>query len=1510
MSTDPLLAIAPARVKALLLPLGKIKAERFTPFVQRLQQEHVVHLKDISADGRPNRNMFSPLAYRDGAMIYDLITHIPPPSQLVLSPFDLYREPLALIALADGKELQDATFSKRRSTSGATAATTVERNIRALEQELEALRDNYPKALVHHVIVFDYSAPPGSTFTLPDGIVTVPPIEQCKRTTLKTVMCDISSLLLAEMTTLAKSFEALPTIDSPGTYESANHTNGHSWGNSNGASEGTAQGSQGVLARRNSQLSIPRKLSRSSSTMSTVAEKVQTRMSMPAILSRSSSNATATTARPSTPPRTGLAVTPMTPDGGHSGASTGTSTPEPKPAKEDKMDKKRDASRDRVSVQGFGSGGANDKNRLRGKGRISVLIGSMYLQAGRWNDSIKELVAGAATARSLNDHIWHGKALELILMNLLLLGWSNLEFQVPSVCLPAQERPVSMVASLIKSDDAGDPSQPKHLRQLQNLLPELLDRILGLYSRISSENLPPLPLAETTIRFCKILSAVHLSHGKLDQDAFKAIVTGQLPSHSLTTSPRLAITPTRRQIVDMLFKAFPAAGGAELLTVADKTSILSGIANLLGPLGLHRKKAMVIRELVSVLIAGLVEARTRGAAEAGVHPAAGLVSFVPGSEKTSAAGVALDLGEGDIEHGIEAFLDLLCKSYGVVAFDMRRSSSRHAPEGTDTDAKVDDSDEATMARVLAQSTTRFFGFTEIKVNILRACINFSEALPDFNGVLRFSSDLLRTAGSGIAPGPKREDATPHIHREEQVRLVGNIARTASLATRIGLPPLTAEYWDEFLVRGISLEPLPNSRIPIPHAKGVLPDTVPLRASQDVNPFIYNPFLKEPEEVPAENLVADELATFRLTLQNTYDVDVEMESIRLDTEGVAFESIPESAILGPYRTQLVRLQGRPKEAGPITVTGAFIKIRGCRERRFPVFSKHWVPCRAEKIKSKGLSLPPAEGPEDGATAAAATTTTAGTVPSPPQAKLQTKVLKLNVVRPQPMVVIKSTSLGQSSVMLLEGERQVFTVTMQNTSSTPVDFMLFSFRDSTQGPLQAAMDKRDATSAELYEYEWILMKKQALRLPKADQSRHIAPGGEATFEYEILGKPGLTHATIQADYTYLGIPRDQMTEPFHTRQVLLDLTVTVNASVEVSRIDAVPLPGPVPVRMLERLSSGGTSTTSPDDYFLLAIDLRNAWPSQISIRLQGEDGILVEDALLPGKTSRVVMPMKKIYIEDAHEAVPSLNPCQKRQFVVSTSQISPEMERANREAFWYRERLLQQLQATWRTTSTPSERTGVIELRNMRLTRRMIDVIKVDEVDMVMWVEGGSENKQDSRDGDGDGDDGENSARHHQAVVYVDEFMQLKVRVTNRTLRPISAVIRLMPSLCHRPLHVALDHTRKFAWNGALQQRLPELKGHESTEFVMGATALCRGQFEVGASVEEVEVHQVLEEEEKEEKKEQQQQQQQKDKTNGRTRSESQVLMEGVLGGRERRIWHSRRDLMLTVRDAEAESMERG
>ncbi len=98
-------------------------------------------------------------------------------------------------------------------------------------------------------------------------------------------------------------------------------------------------------------------------------------------------------------------------------------------------------------------------------------------------------------------------------------------------------------------------------------------------------------------------------------------------------------------------------------------------------------------------------------------------------------------------------------------------------------------------------------------------------------------------------------------------------------------------------------------------------------------------------------------------------------------------------------------------------------------------------------------------------------------SPPTNQLKPEHIELNVICQQPVVAVKSTTLPQSSVMILEGERQRFSVTLQNLSETMlVDFLLFSFQDSTQEALQAALSSRDATPAELYEYELILAKSK--------------------------------------------------------------------------------------------------------------------------------------------------------------------------------------------------------------------------------------------------------------------------------------------------------------------------------------------------------------------------------------------------------------------------------------------------
>lgn len=63
MAVDPLSPIAPARIRALLLPVGRIKRSRFLAYVDLLQQQSLVRLGDISPDPRPDRSTIPSRAF-------------------------------------------------------------------------------------------------------------------------------------------------------------------------------------------------------------------------------------------------------------------------------------------------------------------------------------------------------------------------------------------------------------------------------------------------------------------------------------------------------------------------------------------------------------------------------------------------------------------------------------------------------------------------------------------------------------------------------------------------------------------------------------------------------------------------------------------------------------------------------------------------------------------------------------------------------------------------------------------------------------------------------------------------------------------------------------------------------------------------------------------------------------------------------------------------------------------------------------------------------------------------------------------------------------------------------------------------------------------------------------------------------------------------------------------------------------------------------------------------------
>ena len=362
--------------------------------------------------------MFSPAAFPNGVLIYDFSTHLPAPSHLALSPFEIFREPLMILGLADGTEYAsiDPTAAEDwehdRLEQDIDTRRKAPYSMDSLFREMDLLRARYPHILVHKLLIFDNI--PVSTIPplMPDGVVCVPPVEKLKTTTMKTIICDVTATLLAELTSYARSIQALSTIDSPSNSESS----ALAWSSQSNLSVGQDNSGAAALSRNSSPVDFEKK------------------MNVPAQPPFSSDRPSGLTgSRPSTPQdglrgRSALGRETGVPNGRpHSEIGPPGST-----ARSNITAEARDASREGMSIQGFGSGSLSERNRNRGKGRIGIVIGTFYLLAGRWNDALKELVESTNRVRAFSDHIWYAKGVENILVCLLLCAWKGIDFEVCS----------------------------------------------------------------------------------------------------------------------------------------------------------------------------------------------------------------------------------------------------------------------------------------------------------------------------------------------------------------------------------------------------------------------------------------------------------------------------------------------------------------------------------------------------------------------------------------------------------------------------------------------------------------------------------------------------------------------------------------------------------------------------------------------------------------------------------------------------------------------------------------------------------------------------------------------------------------------------------------------------------------------------------------------------------------------------------------------------------------------
>jgi trafficking protein particle complex subunit 9 len=367
--------------------------------------------------------MFSPRGFEQGIMFYNITIYLPQHAHRSLSPFELFREPLMILGIADGTENKlaggiDPDKSKEAS-SPHLDANSLQPEASILGNFEHTLEEQYPRALLRRLLIFDcpYSHP---IVSIPEEAILIPPQSHIQYNAVKKVMYDLTARLLEEMASYARSLQALPTIASPSTSQPSS---------SRAADIHRSEDFSAIQPQIDVQKRDSSFVDSPSPEHFHSQPDIATDAQVPVEESGHAVNATEFQPNSS---GTGLKASPATTFDEMNGVTTqgfGSASIDsvPKFASSNGL---QDVNKDRVSMHGFGSGSMSERQRNKGKGRVGMTIGSLYLHAGRWPDALQEFINNTTRARSFSDHLWHAKGLENILVCLLLLMWAGIETKV------------------------------------------------------------------------------------------------------------------------------------------------------------------------------------------------------------------------------------------------------------------------------------------------------------------------------------------------------------------------------------------------------------------------------------------------------------------------------------------------------------------------------------------------------------------------------------------------------------------------------------------------------------------------------------------------------------------------------------------------------------------------------------------------------------------------------------------------------------------------------------------------------------------------------------------------------------------------------------------------------------------------------------------------------------------------------------------------------------------------
>ncbi|KAH9845264.1 Transport protein [Teratosphaeria destructans] len=1084
--------VAPAAVRIMCLPVGSIGSIAFKTVVDRLQIAcSIVKLEQLELP--PDQEvLLSPKVNPEGSLFLSYTTSATSEHEQQLSPYELFREPLVVLGIATG------------------ISDDVAEGPAQLKQAAQYLRERHPRVVHRHLLLLQTSQ---------DGLeagdnVTRISCDQPGEDEFKDAICKVAARFLVEFSTYAKALQASPNVQTPG--QTAKAVRKAMWligddrrpasgsgtatpTNDTGLSSPVAEGSPRPLPR-NLQSSPPRQ-SVGSPPPSTSFDEIQR-----TALTRSDSNASR----------------------GSSGRG------------------KRASSQDRTSVHGFGPEISKSKAKDRGKARAGIVTAHIHMMAGQWSDALRMLTDHTNVARKLNDHLWHAKGLEGIVVSMLLLAWAHLSFSVPFICYPGSEGEghtkhrsklsVNLGTDLWPADAAYQAS----VRRLSTSLPDLLKQIVGLYAAAEGHlELPFIVVAEAKIRFCEILSVLFKAKGELNDETLNYLVkrAPSLPPTAITAVAGL----TRGSVAGLLGEAQPQHD--DEIALIDHIQLLTGVYGVYSTLGMDRKKGSILKDLVTMLTVALNQARKLGAAEAGIHPAASL-SMQPSVNDTFAA--------FHRSGGIDAMVDQIAQVFGIDLMPRRLS----------------DHDHHESAQSFA--TWRPFGADVLRTELLSYLIALYEATLDPVGVMRLESSFLRSCVPCAALDSKPRPNENVITREEQFRHAANIARTAQVYAIRGIPNITADYWDPFLLRAVDFAVSETSHSLVPREE--LGSKVKVDDRPPGYPLLYDPNAKRANTAsPIKHvLVRNDSTVCVLTLQNPLDISVDIESVHLVTGGgekmrlTTEDFNPVS--LGPRCLQQISLPVSPTVSGEFDIIGARIKIACCREQFFPIISTPWAASADLLVKHQGQWTP-----------AARQASQSGPMPI-------TSTVAVHAVPAMPLLEVEHVSAEQASLMLLDGEHQELDVVVRNVNSA----------------CPAVISEVAQNNGLL----WLRSSKRQEAGFAGEEEIVVKPGETTKISFDVQGIAGASQTRLDLYYG----PSPTRTEDCFARVLRIPLSVTVDATLQVhhARVEDV-------------------SETA----FALSFDLANCWHKSLHYstlvrndQSSGEDGVLA-----PGKIVRISMTVQR-------------------------------------------------------------------------------------------------------------------------------------------------------------------------------------------------------------------------------------------------------------------------------------------